>query len=63
MHESPLLTFQEFCQYLKIGETKARKMINDKDCRFVVRLDRRVFIHKELLDEYLKKNAKFRLTR
>lgn len=60
-HEKNLMTFDEFCEYIGIGKTKAREVISSPCCKFVVRIGRRVFIHKELLDEELKKNAKFQL--
>lgn len=56
-----LLTVSEFAQYLGIGKTKAREIIHNTTCKFVVRVGRRVFVHKELLNEELKKNAKFQL--
>ncbi len=62
MNNSPLISFKDFCDYLQIGETKAREIISQPSCRFVVRIGRRVLIHKDLLDENLKKNAKYRLT-
>lgn len=60
--EDSLMTFKEFCEYLKIGKTKARELTSNPSCKYVVRIGRRVFIHKELLDAELKKNAKFQLT-
>lgn len=57
-----LLTVNEFAEYLGIGKTKAREIVQNPTCKFVVRVGRRVFIHKELLDEELRKNAKFQLT-
>lgn len=60
--DKALLSIEEFCGYLNIGKTKAREIINRPDCKFVVRIGRRVLIHKELLDAELKKNAKFQLT-
>lgn len=59
--DDTLMTFDEFCEYLKIGKTKARELIKKPTCRYVVHIGRRVFIHKELLDEELKKNAEYRL--
>lgn len=61
-YESPLLSIDEFCKYLGIGKTKAREIISNPCCKFVVRIGSRVFVHKELLDAELKKNAKFQLT-
>lgn len=59
--DSPLMSFTDFCDYLGVGETKAREMISKPDCRYVVRIGRRVLIHKDLLDVELEKAAKFRL--
>ena len=59
--EKTLLSFNEFCNYTGIGKTKARELTKSPDCKFVVRIGRRVFIHKELFDAELKKNAKFQL--
>lgn len=57
-----LLSVDEFCLYVGIGKTKAREMLSNPCCKYVVRIGRRVFVHKELFDEELKKSAKFQLT-
>jgi hypothetical protein len=44
-----------------IGKTKARELLSNPSCKYVVRVGRRVLIHKELLDAELKKSAKFQL--
>lgn len=59
--EETLLSVDEFCSYLKIGKTKAREVLKKPDCTFVVRIGRRVLVHKELLDEELRKSAKYQL--
>lgn len=56
-----LLSINEFCSYVGIGKTKAREMISNPRCKYVVRIGRRVFVHKELFDEELKKTAKYQL--
>lgn len=61
-YEKNLMTIDEFCKYVGIGKTKAREMISNLCCKYVVRIGRRVFIHKELFDDELKKSAKFQLT-
>lgn len=58
-YESPLLTFEEFLDYMKIGRTTGRRLTNDPTCRYVVRIGRKVMIHKDLLDEELKRAAKY----
>lgn len=59
--EKTLLSVDEFCDYMGIGKTKARELISNPSCKYVVRVGRRVLIHKELLDAELKKSAKFQL--
>ena len=61
-YEKKLMTIDEFCEYVGIGKTKARELISNPCCKYVVRIGRRVYVHKELLDEELRKNAKFQLT-
>jgi len=56
--EKTLLSVEEFCTYMGIGKTKARELLSNPSCKYVVR---RVLIHKELLDAELKKSAKFQL--
>lgn len=60
--EKTLLSVEEFCIYVGIGKTKARELIANPCCKYVVRIGRRVFVHKELLDEELKKSARYQLT-
>lgn len=60
--EKSLLSVDEFCQYVGIGKTKAREMLANPCCKYAVRIGRRVFVHKELFDEEVKKSAKFQLT-
>lgn len=61
-YKKNLMTVEEFCEYVGIGKTKAREMISNPCCKYVVRIGRKVFIHKELFDEELKKAAKYQLT-
>lgn len=61
-YEKKLMTIDEFCRYVGIGKTKARELISNPCCKFAVRIGRRVYVHKELFDEELRKNAKFQLT-
>ncbi len=58
-YEKKLMTIGEFCEYVGIGKTKARELISNPCCKYVVRIGRRVYVHKELFDEELRKNAKF----
>lgn len=60
--EKKLLSVDEFCSYVGIGKTKAREMLANPCCKYVVRIGRRIFVHKDLFDEELKKSAKYQLT-
>ena len=59
--DKTLLSVDEFAAYMGIGKTKARELTSKPNCKYVVRIGRRVLIHKELLDAELKKCAKFQL--
>lgn len=61
MDDKVLLTVKEFASYLNIGKTKAYELLNDKKCTYCIKIGRRKYAHKDLLNEYLKKKAKFRL--
>ena len=45
-----------------LGEKKVRQMLNDPSSTFTVRNGNRLYAHKDLLEEYLKKCAKYQLT-
>lgn len=61
MNDKALLTVKEFSSYINVGRTKAYEMLNDRKCTYSIRIGRRVYAHKDLLDDYLKKKAKFGL--
>ena len=48
-----LLNVKEFCEYLGIGETKARELLTDKRNKFALRIGNRLYAHKTRLDEWL----------
>lgn len=53
MEEKALLTVKEMCQYLGIGQTKARQLLADPNNGFTVRIGVKIYAHKERLDEWL----------
>lgn len=55
------MSVEEICTYLGLGATKVREILNNPTSTFTVRVGRRVFANKNLLDEYLDKVAKFQL--
>lgn len=60
--DKEFLSVEEFCEYLGIGKTKAYEILRKPDCKYVIRIGRRILVHKELLDSELRKIAKFQLT-
>lgn len=39
-YERILLTIDEFCEYVGIGKTKARELLSNPSCKYVVRIGR-----------------------
>lgn len=51
--EKALLNVKEFCQYLGIGETKARELLTKTNNNFTVRIGNRLYANKIMLDKWL----------
>lgn len=50
-----LLNIKEFCDYLGIGETKARELLHDPRNGFTVRIGNRLYAHRGKVDQWLLK--------
>ena len=48
-----LLTLKEFCEYLGIGETKARELMTKTNNPYTVRIGGRLYAKKILLDKWI----------
>lgn len=55
--DKALLNLKEFCQYLGIGETKARELLTKTDNNFTIRIGNRLYANKILLDQWLLNNS------
>ena len=51
--EKALLNVKEMCDYLGIGQTKARELLADPRNKFTVRIGNRLYAHKQRLDTWL----------
>lgn len=51
--DKALLNIQEFCEYLGIGETKARELLKKPRNGFAVKIGARWYAHKARLDDWL----------
>ena len=48
-----LLNVKEMCEYLGIGQTKARELLSNPANGFTVRIGNRLCVHKGRLDHWL----------
>lgn len=48
-----LLNVKEMCDYLGIGQTKARELLGDPENGFTIRIGNRLYAHKGRLDAWL----------
>ncbi len=51
--DKALLNFKEFCEYMNIGATKGRELLNKNKNPYVVRIGNRLYANKMLLDKWL----------
>lgn len=57
-----LLTIPELMEYTGFGEKKIRQLLNSPKSTFTVRNGNKLYAHKELFEDFLKKCAKYQLT-
>ena len=60
--EKTILSLKEVCEYTGFGQTKVREILNNPNSNFTIRLGNRLYVHKELFDQYLEKCAKYQIT-
>ena len=53
MDKKALLNVKEMCEYLGIGQTKARELLSDPKNNFTIRIGNRLYAHKGKLDTWL----------
>lgn len=51
--EKKLLNLKEFCDYLGIGQTKARELMTKTDNPYTVRIGKRLYANKRMLDRWV----------
>ena len=51
--EKKLLNLKEFCDYLGIGQTKARELMTKTDNPYTVRIGNRLYANKRMLDRWV----------
>ena len=56
MMEKRTLSIKEFCQYMGLGETKARQLIKEGH-GFALRIGNRWYIDKEKLDAWIRRSC------
>jgi hypothetical protein len=55
--DKALLNIDEYCAYLGIGKTKARELLKDPRCTYVIRIGNRLYANKRKLDKWLDINS------
>lgn len=51
--QKALLNVKEMCDYLGIGQTKARELLGNPENGFTIRIGNRLYAHKGRLDAWL----------
>ena len=57
-----LLSIKDIMEMTGLGEKKVRQMLKDHSSTFTIRNGNRLYAHKELFEDYVKKCAKYQLT-
>jgi len=47
------MNLKEVCEYMGIGQTKARELLRDKKCPFSMKIGNKWYVNKRLLDIWL----------
>ncbi|BBF43159.1 hypothetical protein lbkm_1845 [Lachnospiraceae bacterium KM106-2] len=55
-NEKVLLDVKEFCDYLGIGQTKARELLKAPRNPFTIRIGNRLYANKKKLDQWIEIN-------
>lgn len=56
-NEKVLLDVKEFCDYLGIGQTKARELLKSPRNPFTIRIGNRLYAYKKKLDQWIEINT------
>lgn len=56
--EKALLNLKEFCTYVGIKETTARKILSSRDCPFSMKVGSKWFVSKKHVDKWIDENCK-----
>lgn len=58
--EKALMNLKEYCEYMGIGETKAREILGSKECIYSLKIGNRWYVNKRLLDSWLDSESRRR---
>lgn len=51
--EPKLLSIKQFCRYMDIGQTTARKLLSAPNCPYRLRIGGKIFANKTVLDKWI----------
>ena len=60
--DKKLMSLKEVCAYTGWGQTKVRQILKNPNSQFTIRLGNRLYVDKELFDDYLQRCAKYQIT-
>ncbi len=55
--EPKLLSISQFCKYMSIGQTTARKLLAEPNCPYRFRVGGKIFANKSILDKWIDSNT------
>lgn len=58
INEKKLLSLSEVCEYTGWGKTKVREILKRPNSKFTIRMGNRLYVNKQLFDEWLDNCAK-----
>ena len=60
--DKKIMSLKEVCAYTGWGQTKVRQILKNPNSQFTIRLGNRLYVDKELFDDYLQRCAKYQIT-
>lgn len=56
-NEKALLNVNEFCEYMGLGQSKARELLRSRKSTFTIRIGNRLYANKKKLDKWIDDNS------
>ena len=60
--DKKFMSLKEVCEYTGWGQKKVRQILNKTNNKYTIRLGNRLYVDKELFDDYLKRFIKYQIS-